>query len=98
MEPEKPTLMLKAKIMLHAHVQISYLERESLIGCNPRFPEDRKIAHKMLDEYLDRISVRMVELETEGKKAGKELTTDGDAGFHVWPWFDTYGEGEVYEE
>lgn len=51
----------------HAHMQIEYADdptsghanRESLTGFDPRSKEGKKLAHAMLDEYLNHLSERI---------------------------------------
>jgi len=75
---------------MHGHIQISYENAESLEGFDPRKKEDIEFAHKLLDEYLEKLGEAMTKAEAAGLKEGREPTTDSDAGFHVWPWFDSH--------
>lgn len=75
---------------MHGHIQISYNGVEDLSGFDPRKKDDVEFAHKLLDEYLVKLGEAMSAAESNGLKEGREPTLDSDAGFHVWPWFDTH--------
>jgi len=76
---------------MHGHIQISYENAESLEGFDPRKKEDIEFAHKLLDEYLEKLGEAMTKAEAAGLKEGREPTTDSDAGFCLSPFTGTIG-------
>ena len=92
--------------VLHAHVQIQYDKNEdpnqcieTLEGIDPRNSNDRKLAHDMLDEYLDVIGKFMTKIQCEHNnnfnvnesfnQAQNDFNPDDpDNGFHVYSYVD----------
>ena len=72
---------------MHAHIQVCYYNSkgetvESMVGFDPRTPEDRKLTHDMLDEYLDKFIIPRLE--------GEHRETSGDCGLEVYAFLDDY--------
>lgn len=77
---------------LHCHVQIEYCSNpnnynhpdvESLDGIDPRNEDDRKMAHAMLDEYLNVWANRLNDAPNTARSYKEE-------GFRIYPYSDIH--------
>lgn len=55
---------------------------ESLVGVDPRDPEERKFAHDMLDEYLDIVAQKLNENPNGYETSKDHFTVFGSADIH----------------
>lgn len=73
----------------HAHAQLEYCkpgeskhaEIETLTGFDPRVEADRTFIHKLLDEYLNVVSMRLTAIETAPEEIAYALDAHGEYSF-----------------